>query len=502
MNPARALPAPRTDEAGATARLVVMGVISGAIAVTVAAAGYALVSRGIDEAMLCLTGAAGLSLLFVPLVLQERFSIVEPIVYVAFIQIVGFAFKTIYVVFSDTDRAEMLIRFGRSPSFFLNGAFWTLIGIGALSLGYLYGGYRLPLERLDMFKAQRWSGGRVLFLVLTLVTVALVATLSYVSLMSVSFADLNSLSSKRYYEIEGSETGYGTLGYLVSGARLAEYAAYVLYGYIVTTGRRLASIQGAVLAVAVLIASVVPIVANSRQSTVLVFINLFILSVVLRRGVSVKNVVLVIGIAAVMVTTLSALRQNKADTLSDRVGGSAIVEEIIGSRHFGDFTRTSHIINAVPDQLEYRYGTTFFGWVVAPIPRVIWKAKPFLGVEKEVAAKVFGFRDGRTGVPPGFIAEIVINFGLFAIPFLMFAAGWVMKVFYLSFRPVLSTVPGAVMYVSLLYTLTFTFLNNELTVMVTRALVVSLPMLLILWFLGYQGRPRRSRVPRRTLRYA
>lgn len=486
-------------EAGGAARLVVMGVIAGAISITLAAAAYAFVSRGVDEAMLCLTGAAGLSALFIPLVLQRRFSIVEPIVYVAFIQIVGFAFKTIYVVFSEGDRAELLIRFGRAPSFFLNGAFWTLVGFGALAFGYLAASRRVPLERFRLFQASEWSPARLWVLVLGMIGVAALSTLTYVTLMQVSFADLNSLSSKRFYEIEGSETGYGTLGYLVTGARLAEYASYILYGYIVTTKRRLMSVYGLFLGLAVVVASVVPIVGNSRQSTVLIFINLFILSVVLRRGISVKNTVAVALIAVVMLSSLTALRRNSSDQIGGNVSSNFLVEEIIGSRHFGDFTRTAHIMNAVPDQLDYRYGSTLVGWVVAPIPRVLWKGKPFLGVEKEVASKVFGFRD-RTGVPPGFIAEIVINFGPFAIPLFMFGAGWFMKVFYLSFKPVLTTLPGAVLYVALLYTVTFTFLNNELTVMVTRALAVGGPMLLMLWFLSYRRRARTLRSARRVRR--
>ena len=479
--------APPSDAlAGVRTALVVF--VSLVMAACMAIAVVTAFLRGIDEGVLIATGAAGLFVVLVPLAMNRRFSLVEPIVYVLFIVLIGFTLKTVYVVWADTPKAEYLIRFGRAPSFFLYGALWTLVGLISFTFGYVSTTGRVALERLRPFQSDEWHPQRVWVATGIMATIGIAAALLYVQLMGVNFTDLNALSSKRYYEIEGAETSYGSLGYVVWASRFAEYAAYILYTYLAFRNERLWSMKGLLLGSLVVVAIVVPFVANSRQSAVLVPINLLMLSLLLRQRLNKRVALSVLMVVIMGLITLTALRQNRSDTISDSLMSSAAMEEIVGSRHFNDFTRTSHILAAVPEYIEYKYGVTFVGWIVAPIPRVLWKGKPFLGIGKEVAEKAFGYTD-RRGVPPGFLAEIAVNFTVWAIPLFMFLAGAMLKVFYLSFVPILHSKKGALLYVMVAYPAIFTLLNNEVTVMVTRVLIAAVPFLVLFLFL----QPRRSR---------
>lgn len=487
MRRSQAVSLPATDSMGGlrvflgvAATLVILGCLTAAV--------YAGVSRGIDELVLIATGAAGLFVVALPLLATKRFSVVEPMMYVLMVVLIGFTLKTVYVVFADTPRAQELIRFGRAPSFFLDGAFWTLIGLISLVAGYVLSGVRVPLERFNAFQSDHWDPGRVWFATAVMAAIGIASTVLYVQLMGITFSDLNSLSAKRYYEIEGADTAYGTLGYVVWGARFTEYAAYVLYTYIASKRLSMASWRGVLFAVLLTAAIIIPFVANSRQSAALVPINIIILSILIRGRLNTRVAGTVVVVVLVGFVTMTALRQNRADTIQSSLMSSGVVEEIVGSRHFNDFSRTAHILAAVPDKIDYKYGSTFVAWVVAPIPRVIWKNKPFLGIGKEVATDAFGYTD-RRGVPPGFLAEIAINFGVWAIPLFMFLAGAGLKVLYLSFAPILSTKKGALLYVMVVFPSTFSLLNNEVTVMVTRSLVSALPFLALFLFF----RPRASR---------
>jgi hypothetical protein len=87
----------------------------------------------------------------------------------------------------------------------------------------------------------------------------------------------------------------------------------------------------------------------------------------------------------------------------------AVSEVLVYNRNFGDMQTTAHVINAVPVVLPLEHGRTMTAWLAAPIPRAVWPEKPLLQMGPILGAKIYG--NERSGVPPGFVAEMYWNFG-------------------------------------------------------------------------------------------
>ena len=99
---------------------------------------------------------------------------------------------------------------------------------------------------------------------------------------------------------------------------------------------------------------------------------------------------------------------------------------VVGSLNFLGVTKTSYIINHAKKNNEYLLGKSLFLWTVAPIPREYWKNKPEISIGKDIAKNIYKKRDDNIaggGVPPGFIAELYLNFGLVGICTGMFIFG-------------------------------------------------------------------------------
>ena len=99
------------------------------------------------------------------------------------------------------------------------------------------------------------------------------------------------------------------------------------------------------------------------------------------------------------------LGTTKTEVAIDTVGSV-----LVYNRNFGDMQTTTHIIKAVPTVLPYQYGKTIAIWLLAPIPRAIWPEKPILHSGPLIGITLYG--NNRSGVPPGFVAEMYWNFAL------------------------------------------------------------------------------------------
>ena len=71
--------------------------------------------------------------------------------------------------------------------------------------------------------------------------------------------------------------------------------------------------------------------------------------------------------------------------------------------------KTSFIISEVSQRDLYLYGASLVTFIVAPIPRLIWPEKPNVSIGPWVAKEIYN-RHRKSGVPPGFIAELFLNF--------------------------------------------------------------------------------------------
>ncbi len=224
-------------------------------------------------------------------------------------------------------------------------------------------------------------------------------------------------------------------GYLRWGALLLETAFFLIFTRWAASGRRLRSAAGAAVVIYGLAATAFPFFVSNRQGVMFLIIRMGIVWLYLRGEPAPRKALAVAVVSVLLFGSMLALRRDRTSWQGFRreVGVQGLLETTVGGRHFLDLTKTAHILDGVPRLVEFQYGRSFVTWLVAPIPRSLWPSKPKIGVGGDLAP-IFG-TVWTTGVPPGIVAELYLNFGILGILVGMLLAGALLRSLYVTLRP-------------------------------------------------------------------
>lgn len=110
-----------------------------------------------------------------------------------------------------------------------------------------------------------------------------------------------------------------------------------------------------------------------------------------------------------------------------------LLSTFLGQSNLAGIESLSTIIEFVPSDIPYLYGQTFYWTVMMPIPRFIWPDKPTtLGIFIKRAIIDSDATGG--GVPPTWIGELYINFGVLGIVCGNFLFGFISARIYNIYR--------------------------------------------------------------------
>ncbi len=480
----------RTRERPHGSRRTVLGLGLAVIAFVLGVAVACLVVRdSVDLALLNVAGAACLGVLLLVPVLKADYDVVEPISLVMLAVVVGVTLKPAYVAFGPQASVDFLMLGRQEPAFLLNGAVLVLGALAALSAGYLY---VLPAPRLwrtRLFGQDAWSRGRLLAIALVAIAVAALSMALYVDKLGLTGV-LQDLSRKRFYEVEGAVFGRSALGYYRWGASVVGPVFLFALAWALTRRERLGWTVVAALVALIAMAVVFPFFNSSRTKVLMVLIETLVIWKCVRGRIP-RAVVATVGAGMLaLLLVLTALRPSSGDLsdLSAVLGVDALLETTVGGRHFLDLTKTSHIVEGVPDRVEYQYGTSYVAWVFMPVPRTVWLDKPPLGAGPVIGRQIFGME--RAGVPPGMVAEAYLNFGILGVVFVPLLLGVGLRWVYETFRPVLANPAGATVYAVTLIPVAWTTVTGGFSQMMVAWFVALLPLAVIVLFVQVRGRVR------------
>jgi hypothetical protein len=177
---------------------------------------------------------------------------------------------------------------------------------------------------------------------------------------------------------------------------------------------------------------------------------------------------------------MALMRSGQEAHIDDMGWMMRATDSVVLTRNLVDITTTAHVIQSIPDTLEYKYGSTILAWAVAPIPREAWPEKPIIQAGPEVGVLVYGMP--RAGVPPGFVAEMYWNFHLAGVVIGSVLLGLGLRVLEDKFNPVNSRAPGLVLvYAVLSVPMGMTILGGTVGQGIFQGLVNASQALLILW---------------------
>lgn len=426
--------------------------LSSVVAIGVPLLVFAVVytTNNVETSVLCAVAAACTSIMIAAALWLGEFQLDSPIVLCGFSIFLGTTMRSLHLTYFRSESTAYLLM-SREIESILPGAFIVLFSTIALLAGYVpfsLMGIGTSKSVPNAVLARPWNPSRVYWLVLFCSIVGIVATLDYLRKSGTTLADVMSLgefSLKRRGKADDGSVLY--LGYNGWAMSLLP-CAYFLILITALSEKRTRLLQWLLVAISGA-SSVLAYLVIGNRITVLFLILSSVLVYRRFRTVSMVGVTAAFSIAIVLFLVSGAIRNGELKDVEDlwvAFEPVKILDRVLGTHNHMDVTRTSHIYEAVPNQIDYQYGKTLLGIFIAPIPREIWPEKP-IGVQHEIRDLVYGaVRDTGVveigNVPPGIIGEMIINFGLWGVAPGMFIYGAALAYFRNSLYPKLREGPG------------------------------------------------------------
>lgn len=416
----------------------------GSLLCLVALATFIFYVTGSEATLLMGGGLCALGIIIFPQFVRRSQDPFEPLNFIALTTFIGVTSRTIYVVATADSNAHTrdFLLLGKSLDVLSPAMLLICLALACLVCGYSLKVPRVRVETLPMIMNDDWNKTR---LVLALFTMALVAALSIGLYFEATGITLNSLSdrfsAKRKVLINDATYGVASLGYYLWGASLLSYVFLILHTLLATSRKSFFSPLGFSVVVSGAAAAILPIITSSRNDLLLLIVYAALIWHYKRSKLSLQTLLNVLAIALTLLFVLGGMRavsQGQQEALSSYLTDNSLIEGILGSRNWFDITSTAHVVDSVPQKLDYLYGQSLFSWVVAPVPRRIWKEKPVVRIGDMIGQVIFNRRHNITGVPPGYIGELYINFGVPGVLLGMFLLGAFLKTLYVSFKPYLA----------------------------------------------------------------
>lgn len=418
-----------------------------------------------DPSLLLVCAAMGpVLILLAPQLFQRSYDLFAPLNFIALSAFFGVTLRSLYVVVVDNRTTRELLLLGEPPEFLIPAVLLINAALACLVLGYLAPWPRIPLHRASRPGRTGWSERRVKVVAALLVAVGGACVVVYLDRLDIQLGTLPELSAKRRLEVTGGEYGYAAMGYYLWGMSLLSYAFYLLWTQLASSGRRLISLSGVTTLAVGLLAAFPPFLTSSRTGIMVLVIYAAIIWNYARRPLTARWLTGAVVAGLLVITVMAGLRSMGRRGVSgeDGLNAMAVPEAVLGNRNWLGITKTAHLLQAVPDEIEYQNGKSFLTWLVAPIPRTVWPGKPVIRVGVTLGEDVFEKGRRASGVPPGFIGELYLNFGYLGVFGGMLGLGMVLRLLYASFWPLLgSNRTALLLYTVIVFPLTFSLVSND-----------------------------------------
>ena len=335
----------------------------------------------------------------------------NPIAITLIILTIGSSFKYFNNVYYGIASEEYLIMGGTSI-YFIEGVLLANVATLFYVLGYFLfsekDGDADKYNSLD--KSDKKYSAFWILLYYSMMLCSLVLTVIFMNEMGI-IDDLmqGNLAVRRYYI---SEDGVRTsLSFLSIGKDILFAFALIEMAY----RRKLTTLIVVIFSISLL----VQMLSGGRTVVFISMLSFLILTALVKnmhRNVLIfRNVIIILGISAVAVTTL--LRTDGRRNLNDEFNISSLSEGL--SQSLSDFVEGAYSVGydklaviqtEVDERNSYLWGQSFLLPIIAPVPRLLWPEKPSVRLGQYVGTDIYK-RTNQSGVPPSLPGEFYINFG-------------------------------------------------------------------------------------------
>lgn len=227
----------------------------------------------------------------------------------------------------------------------------------------------------------------------------------------------------------GADEGFSQHGWLRHFAKLGQIGLLLLAAYWARFRAPPWSVNNMlrviVLGSLILVSIAFPFYSSSRAGMVWVIICFFgCLYYMHQKVINFRTVTIgaLILCLLVFVTLVRNSGAESSDSMAKRFG------HLLLNRHGPDIAVTSHIVQNIPEKLDFQYGKTIAVWLLAPIPREVLPNKPLIHSGPIIGQQIYKLN--VSGVPPGTAAELYWNFHIPGVIFGSLLIGAMLRTFY------------------------------------------------------------------------
>lgn len=435
------------------------------------------VARTSDQVIIIGLGILGTTILSLPLFFDRSYDIFEPMTAIFFLFLFGAPVKLCYIATVQDTNPYVLERLLKHEPLaaMIPGVLIVVMGLALMVFGYLLPSPKRAVPFVFFPKLQNLSASKVQLVCFFIFMFSGLCFAMFVVTAGVSLSDI---SGKRFSDQAGSNASrvFSAKYYLYRLAAFSKFPAYLSFAWLLHNKKGFMNWMGLLCVVSALQTMLVCVVVSSRAGIALMLLDFILISYFVRgRKMNLYKVGLFAVVGCVGVMGILSVR------LDQQKGLSEVVEKTMVGRDMMDICKTVHIINAVPDKIEYRNGEMLYAWATALIPRSIWRDKP-MWIERGpyIMQNVFDSKNKISGIPPGYIAELYWNFGWLGVAVGMLLFGYLVRLFYMSFMSININPVSSIIYTFFVTRFVLFSLGNDLGTGFIKLGLDLVPLLMIL----------------------
>jgi len=418
---------------------------------------------------------------------KER-EVFAPMNFVFLSVFMGVTLQTVYLCFLDDGGHRFALGWKIDINSLLTSITAISIGMISLTVGYSIVGNTRVFKRARIIGIQDWRSERVKISVYAMFVVSLLSLLYFASAFDIWENFSSQFSVKR--RIYSEETGVSSsMQYVRFGALFSQMAFFILLArYIWRKRDGQPRNKLFFLYICGVLGAFLPFIASSRLGLISFLLGACMIHHFGTGGWRIKQLRRAFVIAACVIVAMGSLRfmQSRGLNFQDYRSSTTaanLLSPVMASSNFLAVGKTAMLIDKVPNNYDYTYGSTYALWLIAPIPRSLWPEKPIVRIGGVLGAAVFG-SDQRSGIPPGSVGEAYLNFGWVGIPIMMCILGCILKIFYNTFgKYAYSNINHSIVYSSAIVFVAFSGISADFTGLMSNGLQRIIPLLLILKFI-------------------
>lgn len=452
------------------------------------------------DSLMFLAYAVGCSFIFIGyLAYSSKSYFHHPFIFILFTVFIGVTLRAFLMVNDSGDDPRINDMFLRNQPvpFFVMPAFMLFTGFIVFIIGYFITRSKINFNRYKLYRRDyNWHQQRLYILIAAFFIVAIVGIILFLRAMGIT-SILSDISGKRFLKVEGAESYLTTsFSYYRLMVDFIKPAMYIFILNFILEKKRILSLHGLILLLLVLGNLFFPFFTSSRSDLLTIFLNVLII-VSLTGKLKARLVLPLIIVPVLLFNIITLLRP--AGTVTTENTGISVFDPFIFNKNLLDISKTGHIINGVPEKMNFMYGTSFLSVIYSPIPRVLWPQKPAVSIGKDISHKIYGLSNKvQAGIPPGIAAELFLNFGYAGILIGFFLIGMLLKWLYSGFEFAKGMNKNRViLYTTIVVDITITLFGSSINQTLVGVAQAYIPMYIALKIItDYSSKPAFKAVRR------